>query len=140
MTDRNNVILATGAHDGSIKFWHAANASCTHTIAPTQVEPQVNTLLTTPDKQYLAAGGHLNIRLFDPQFTNSNNVLSTFSGHLSNITGLVFQRESRWFATSSEDGTIKIWDPRVSGVQREFVCKSPLTAIILHSNQCELIA
>jgi G protein beta subunit-like protein len=140
MSDRQNntVVLATAAHDGSIKYWHAASGTSNRTIPPVPGETQVNCLTTSPDKHYLAAGGNTNLRLFDSS-SNSLPVL-TYQGHTGNITSAVFQRDGKWIATGSEDGTIKLWDTRAPGVQRELHCGSSISSIALHGNQGEIIS
>jgi len=42
--------------------------------------------------------------------------------------------------SSSEDGTIKIWDLRSPGYSRSFDCKAPATSVALHPNQTQLLS
>lgn len=42
--------------------------------------------------------------------------------------------------TSSEDGTVKIWDTRTGTVQRNYSHGSPVNDVVIHPNQGELIS
>jgi len=42
--------------------------------------------------------------------------------------------------TSSEDGTVKIWDTRAASVQRNYSHGSPVNDVVIHPNQGELIS
>ena len=42
--------------------------------------------------------------------------------------------------TSSEDGTVKIWDTRGATVQRNYQHGSPVNDVVIHPNQGELIS
>ena len=42
--------------------------------------------------------------------------------------------------TSSEDGTIKIWDTRTGSIQRNYDHKVPVNDVVIHPNQGELIS
>lgn len=42
--------------------------------------------------------------------------------------------------TSSEDGTVKIWDTRTATVQRNYSHGSPVNDVVIHPNQGELIS
>lgn len=42
--------------------------------------------------------------------------------------------------TSSEDGTVKIWDTRTASVQRNYTHGSPVNDVVIHPNQGELIS
>ena len=42
--------------------------------------------------------------------------------------------------TSSEDGTVKIWDTKTAGVQRNYTHGSPVNDVVIHPNQGELIS
>ena len=42
--------------------------------------------------------------------------------------------------TSSEDGTVKIWDVRTGSVQRNHNHGSPVNDVVVHPNQGELVA
>jgi target of rapamycin complex subunit LST8 len=71
----------------------------------------------------------------------------TFEGHDNNVTGIAFHAETKWLATSSEDGTVKIWDMRIPvnsqnprDAQREFHHGSPVTDVVVHPNQGEVIS
>jgi len=91
---------------------------------------------------------------------NTNNAapLASFS-HTNNVTAVGFQADRRWVFTGSEDGTIKVWDPRSpQRAQRNYTCgdKVPfrqtcvtpymrptpaaVNSVVLHPNQGELIS
>lgn len=42
--------------------------------------------------------------------------------------------------TSSEDGTVKVWDTRTGSLQRNYVHKIPVNDVVIHPNQGELIS
>ena len=42
--------------------------------------------------------------------------------------------------SGSEDGTVKIWDMRAPGFQREYASRGGVNTVVLHPNQGELIS
>lgn len=99
----------------------------------------MNRLCITPDKRYLAAAGHHNVKLYDIKSTNPNPIM-TFDGHTSNITGVAFHCEGKWMVTSSEDGTVKVWDTRTGSLQRNYAHRAPVNDVAIHPNQGELVS
>ena len=77
------------------------------------------------------------VKVYDlVQLENEN----TFDGHTANITSMGFQKDSKWFFTSSEDGTLKIFDFKASGFMRNFNNNGIMvTSAVLHPNQVEVI-
>ncbi|OJI97635.1 hypothetical protein ASPVEDRAFT_119905 [Aspergillus versicolor CBS 583.65] len=132
-----SVILCTAGYDHTIRFWEALSGICSRTIQ--HPDSQVNRLCITPDKRYLAAAGHSNVKLYDIKSTNPNPVM-TFEGHTNNITGVAFHCEGKWMVTSSEDGTVKVWDTRTGSLQRNYAHKAPVNDVVIHPNQGELIS
>lgn len=118
-------------------FWEALSGICSRTIP--HPDSQVNRLCISPDKRFLAAAGHHTVKLYEIKSTNPNPVL-TFEGHTSNITGVAFHCEGKWMVTSSEDGTVKIWDTRSGSVQRNYTHGVPVNDVVIHPNQGELIS
>lgn len=133
-----SVILATAGYDHTIRFWEALSGICSRTIQ--HPDSQVNRLCISPDKRFLAAAGHSNVKLYDIKSTNPNPVL-TFEGHTGNITGVAFHCEGKWMVTSSEDGSVKIWETRSGTVQRSYSHQgSPVNDVVIHPNQGEIIS
>jgi G protein beta subunit-like protein len=132
-----SVILCTAGYDHTVRFWEATTGNCYRTLQ--YPDSQVNCLRITPDKQYLAVAGHLHVRLFEIN-TSLPNPITSFDGHTGNVTSVGFQKDRKWMYTGSEDGTVKIWDIRAPGFQRDYQSKSPVTSVALHPNQGELIA
>eukprot|EP01116_Phalansterium_solitarium_P008814 TRINITY_DN22779_c0_g1_i1.p1 TRINITY_DN22779_c0_g1~~TRINITY_DN22779_c0_g1_i1.p1 ORF type:complete len:316 (+),score=107.90 TRINITY_DN22779_c0_g1_i1:98-1045(+) len=131
------VILATACYGRTIRFWEAPSGINYRTI--NYDGSQVNRLEITPDKQYIAAAGNPHVRLFEVNTTNPNPVTS-FEGHKGNVTAVGFHKDGKWMFTGSEDNTIKIWDLRAPGCQRNYECASAVNSVVLHPNQAELIA
>jgi len=97
-------------------------------------DSQINKLEITPDKQYLAAAGNPVVRLYEVS-TGNPQPITTFEGHTGNVTAVGFERDGRWMYTGSEDGTVKIWDLRASGYQREYESRGAVNSVVLHPNQ-----
>ena len=137
----------------------ATSGICYRTLQ--YADSQVNKLEITPDKHYLAgawastaslcrltlrgaprrltplapaAAGNPAIRLFEVN-TNNPQPITSFEGHTNNVTAVGFERDGRWMYSGSEDGTVKIWDLRASGFQREYESRGAVNSVVLHPNQ-----
>jgi G protein beta subunit-like protein len=129
--------LVTAGYDHSVRLWEVASGFCYRTLQ--FPDSQVNTLAITPNRQYLAAGGHTQVRLFELG-TNNSQPTMTFSGHKGNVVALGFNKESRLMYSGSEDGSVKIWDLRNTTPLHDFEHKEPATSVVLHPDQKILFA
>jgi target of rapamycin complex subunit LST8 len=118
----------------------------------------------SPDKKYIAAAANPAVKLYEVRSNNPNAVrhltLSqrpcfriihsvfcilwmkalSFTGHGGNVTSVGFQKDGKWIFTSSEDGTVKVWDVTGAAVyQQEYKFNSGVTSAQLHPNQAEII-
>ena len=100
---------------------------------------QVNRLEITSNKQLLAAAGNPHIRIFEVN-SNATQPVASYDGHTGNVTAVGFQKDSKWMFSGSEDGTVKIWDLRAPGFQREYASRGGVNSVVLHPNQGELIS
>eukprot|EP00249_Psilotum_nudum_P010439 c22545_g1_i1 orf=465-1415(-) len=132
-----SVVLATAGYDHTIRFWEPGTGLCYRTLQ--YPDTQVNRLEITPDTQYLAAAGNPHIRLFEVNSNNPQHVLH-YDSHTNNVTAVGFQCDGKWMYSGSEDGTVKIWDLRAPGYQREYESRAAVNTVVLHPNQTELIS
>ncbi|KAJ8682715.1 hypothetical protein QAD02_018507 [Eretmocerus hayati] len=132
------VILATGGYDHTIKIWQAHTGICQRTLQHT--DSQVNALAIAPNKHVIAAAGYQHIRMYDLSSNNPNPVIN-YEGVSKNVSGLGFQEEGKWMYTGGEDFSARIWDLRSSSFQcqRIFQVQAPVNCVCLHPNQAELI-
>ncbi|KAK9810741.1 hypothetical protein WJX73_004286 [Symbiochloris irregularis] len=133
----SQVVLATAGYDHTIRFWEATTGICYRTLQYS--DSQVNKLEITTDKSLLAAAGNSHIRLYEVASGNSQHV-ADYDSHTGNVTAVGFQRDCKWMFSGSEDGTIKIWDLRAPGFQREYESRAPVNTVVLHPNSGELIS
>lgn len=131
------VLLATAGYDHAIRFWDASSGMCYKSFQ--HPDKQVNCLQISPDKQYCIAGGNPHIKLYDIN-AKGTEALVTYEGHTSNVTAVGFQRDGRWMYSCSEDGSVRIWDPRASTSQRDYDSRAGVNTVALHPNQGELIS
>merc|ERR1719195_1526259 len=135
-----SVLLCTSGYDRAIRFWEAPTGICNRQI-PTG-ESQVNVLVISPDKKYLAAGGNPTIKLFQISGQNSRDPIQTFEGHSNNVVSIGFPMHQKWLFSASEDGSVKIWDRRSGGCQRDKTIRDKKTFVncaVLHPNQGEIV-
>lgn len=131
------VYLATAGYDHAIRFWEATTGICYRTLQ--YGDSQVNRLEITPEKSLLAAAGNPHVRMFDINSSHPHPTHS-YDGHVGNVTAVGFHATGSWMFTGSEDGTVKIWDIRAPGCQREYVGRAGVNTVCLHPNQTELIS
>mmetsp|Transcript_67015 Transcript_67015/g.60130 ORF Transcript_67015/g.60130 Transcript_67015/m.60130 type:complete len:390 (-) Transcript_67015:17-1186(-) len=134
-----SVLLCTSGYDRQIRFWEAPTGICNRQISTG--DSQVNVLIISPDKKYLAAGGNPNIKLYQLQ-PFSREPIQTFEGHTNNVISIGFPIHQKWLFSASEDGTIKIWDKRSGVCQRDKTIRDKKTFVncaVLHPNQGEII-
>lgn len=131
------VILVTGGYDHKIRYWDAASGVCTRSVS--FGESQINCLQISLDKTLLAAGGNPMINLYDIN-SNDDRPLVSYEGHSGNVTGLGFHRDQRWLYSCSEDGSVRIWDPRTNTTSRRFETQSAVNTVVLHPTEAELIS
>ncbi|KAK1299225.1 Zinc finger CCCH domain-containing protein 17 [Acorus calamus] len=125
-------IVATSGYDRKIRFLEVKTGQCYRIIELSDF--QVNRLEITPDKQYIAAAGNPQIRLYTVN-TKSSQPVTTFDSHTNNVMAVGFQCDGKWMYSGSEDGTVKIWDLRARGCQKEYESPAAVNTVVLHSNQ-----
>lgn len=132
-----SVILVSSGFDQTIKFWEALSGICSRTIQ--NADAQVNRMAITPDKHYLACACAHSILLYDIRTQNPNPVMK-FEGHYGNVTAIAIQADGKWLVSSSEDGTVKVWDMRNPTVQRNYKHHCPVNDVVIHPNQGEIVS
>ncbi|KAI3964217.1 hypothetical protein MKX01_020541, partial [Papaver californicum] len=80
------------------------------------------------------AAGNPHIRLYEVNSTSPQPVIS-YDSHTSNIMAVGFQCDGNWMYSGSEDGTVKIWDLRAPGCQKEYESRAAVNTVVLHPNQ-----
>lgn len=134
----DDVILASGSYDHTIKFWTPHNGKSSRTI--THQNSQVNDLKITPDRKYLAAAGFQHIRLYD-LVSMQNNPDINLEGFSKNAASIgFFQRESRFLYSGGEDCITRVWDLRSKNHQSQkmHLSSSAVNSVRLGTNQVEL--
>jgi target of rapamycin complex subunit LST8 len=131
------VILVTGGYDNCIRYWDATSGNCTRTTK--FGDSQVNCLQITQDKILLAAAGNPLINIYDINSSDDRPLVS-YEGFTSNVTTIGFQKDRRWLYACSEDGTLRVWDPRTNTTSRKYDCGSSVNSVVLHPNETELIS
>lgn len=132
----NDVVLCTASYDHTVKFWEVHSGRSIKTIKHT--ESQVNCLSLGPTAHNLAVAGNPNIKLFDVESLNGAAVTS-YEGHEGNVTQCGWNSKGRWLYSSGEDNTVKIWDHRAPGCQRQMDNDCAINTVVCHPNQVELI-
>jgi WD40 repeat protein len=101
----NGRILATAAHDLSVKLWLAADRLYWKKL-PTPLR-QVHSLALSPDGTRLVTGDEIGqIRLWR---VGTSELLRSWPGHSNRVTSISASPQGNLFATASWDGTLRFW-------------------------------
>ena len=160
-----SVVLATAGYDHRLRFWEAPSGRCSRILRFS--DSQVNRLEISPDKQFIAAAGNPVIRVYevvgDPGNTNTGGggggsgdslqqqqqqqqqhpqqgAVLTLEGHVGNVTAIGFQKEGRYLYSSSEDGTMKVWDLRNPHYSASFRVGAAVNSVTLRTDRDEFIS
>ncbi|EWS73007.1 required for amino acid permease transport from the to the cell surface protein (macronuclear) [Tetrahymena thermophila SB210] len=136
----SNVILATASYDRTIKFWSYSDQKIIHQFEYCSQKQTsfVNKIEVSHDKQYLGTAGSATINLYD--LNDKYKLKHVYDGYKSNVTSVGFKQNNGWIYASSEDGSIKVHDLAMQGVQKTFNSKEPVNQVVLHPNEVELIS
>ena len=136
------VVLATGGYDHKIRFWEATSGVCARTLS--FGDSQVNCLAISADKSLLAGGGNPHVHLFEiinSSASGDDKPIFSYERHTGNVTSVGFQKDRKWLYSSSEDGTVRIWDPRGNAnTTRTFDTSVPVNTVAISPNELEIIS
>jgi G protein beta subunit-like protein len=130
-----SALLCTGGYDHSVRFWGPTSGECLEQIP--FADSQVNKLVISPDRKLVAVAGNPVVKIFD---ISSKANSRTLEGHSTNVTAIGFLENGTRMFSASEDGSVKVWDLRAPGIQRDFNAEAPVTAASLHPNQAEVLS
>ena len=106
-------ILASGSKDATIRLWDAITGDELLTL-PTYTNSAF-AVAFSPDGKILAGGSVSDIQLGRSDLIRlweipSGRILTTLTGHTSTVRVLRFSPDGKTLASSSDDGTILLWD------------------------------
>lgn len=102
----NNLVVASGSLDDTIKVWNLQTGELLGTLFGHL--NAVNAVAITPDNLKLAScSDDGNIKIWD---LPKGQLLATLVGHLRDITSVAISPDGKLLASGSEDRTIKLWD------------------------------
>ncbi|CAG0936430.1 phosphoinositide-3-kinase, regulatory subunit 4 [Thermoflexales bacterium] len=100
-----NLLVSSGG-DQPIQIWNVLTGQGIMTIKGSTKWARV--VAFSLDGQHIASGDDQKIRIWD---VNNGECLHILEGHKYSVRSIAFRPGSSEFASSSEDGTIKLWNP-----------------------------
>ncbi|KAI9308203.1 WD40-repeat-containing domain protein [Cunninghamella echinulata] len=107
----NGLVLASCADDHSIKLFDLSKAGVKRAFRYLQDTQPVNSISFHPSGDFLLAGTQdSNVRVYDVNTLQCYTNRSSVDKHSGAITQIRYSDSGKIFASSSIDGTVKIWD------------------------------
>lgn len=138
-------IFITGDENGAVTFYNIADQSKVGLSGHAEVSSGA---LFSPDGRSLIAanvlGGTFLARTADVNLVkvwslSGATVLHTLPGHLKQVNCIAVSADSKFLASGSEDGTVRLWDMGTSTEVHTYDMGLPITSVAL-SRHAELLA
>lgn len=99
----------------------------------------INSISFSSDSKYLASGATNNavweadnsVKLWE---VLTGKLICTFEGHLDGVNKVVFEPETHRIYSCSNDGTLKLWNPDLCGVEATFTAAAGTDYIIFNKD------
>ena len=98
--------LISGSYDNTVRIW-SMNTPAGEVLRMDGDDYFISCVTYSPDGRYIAAGGASTISVWD---ANSGIRIDRFIGHKSHINSIQYSNDGRIIISSSDDGTIRMWD------------------------------
>lgn len=133
----NGKYLASSAWDNTIYIRDAE--SYDSLTAFTAHHNAINSIAFSSDSKYLASGATNNavsaadnsVKLWE---VPSGELICTFEGHLDGVNKVVFEPQTHRIYSCSDDGTLKLWNPDLCGVEATFTAAAGTDYIIFNKD------
>ena len=130
--------LASGGENSTIQLWKVSNGDLLNTFSGHN--GWVNSIAFSPDGNILASGASFPDKDVILRKVEDGSVIQILSGHKSEIFSVTFSPDSSMLASSSPDGTIKVWQVANGQELRTFTGHSDWVNSVAFSPSGKLIA
>jgi len=135
-------VLVTGSYDHTIKFWSTDKSTWEKKFSLPIQNEIVNRMTISPNKKTLLCGCTNSLKIFDLDDNSSFSLKHSYA-YNCNVTCVGYKRDSEWLFAGSEDGLVKIFDPRLDKSQTLNIPKknpgAAINSIVLSPIQSDII-
>ena len=112
-------ILASGAHDNSIRFWDMSTYQETQSF---ENDARVESVAYSPDGKHIASGAFNGmIKIWSVE---DGSVVRTLAGHEEKVSKVSYSPDGYFLASISNDKTVRVWTLGSTGAPDEVRIKS----------------
>ncbi|KAJ2830485.1 hypothetical protein IWW50_000243 [Coemansia erecta] len=111
-------LICSGASDGKIKVWKAKTGSCAKRFSAAHSQGVSCVAFSRDDTQILSGGVDCVLRIHG---LKSGKMLKEFRGHTAPVTGAIFSKDMASVISTSDDGSVRIWDASTATCTRSVV-------------------
>lgn len=132
----NDVYIASGSLDGSVRLWDARTGEELHLLKGHS--DCVHSVCFSPDGHRIMTGsGDKTLRIWDVQ---TGTELLCITGHSARVTGTAFSPDGRRAASGSWDNTVRVWDVKTGAEEFALRGHEGFVDAVSYSSDGRLIA